>query len=287
MWAIAMSTFKEVYRKRIVHVIGILTLLYWGILGFILYMQDQAMSQSQTLIQSLVNVSSLITILGFYLSSMLLAFLTVMLSVGIISSEVEDGTVLTLLTKPIPRRDYVLGKYLGIGMMIIGYASILFVMLNVFALVGKQNFIQVFGLAALVKGFLLFLLQPLCIAALAVFGSTVFKTVNNGIFVISLYMLGTIGGIMEQIGSLAGISDLTTYGILTSLIAPFEVIYRKMIGTIFADLGGLTAMLGMTGTGGLGGKSTEPSTLMMGYVLLYMGLLLIWAVKRMNKKDLN
>lgn len=286
MWAIAMSTFKEVYRKRIVHVVGILTLIYWAILGFVLYLQPREIVQETSLISALVNVSSLISILGFYLSSMLLAFLTVMLSVGVISSEVEDGTVLTLLTKPIPRRDYVLGKFVGVTLMIVLYALILFVMLNIFAIVGQQNFFQVFGTVAMLKGFLLFTLQPLCIAALAVFGSSIFKTVNNGIFVISLYMLGIIGGIMEQIGSLANLPDLTTYGILVSLISPFEVIYRKMISTIFADLGGFTAMLGMGGSG-MGSTSTEPSNMMLIYVLIYMSAMLFMAVKRMNKRDLN
>lgn len=284
MWAIAMSTFKEVYRKRIVHVVGVLTLIYWCILGFVLYMQPREFGGGASLINALVNVSSLIAILGFYLSSMLLAFLTVMLSVGIISSEVEDGTVLTLLTKPIPRRAYVLGKYIGISLMIFLYALILFIMLNVFAIVGKQNFFQVFGTVAMLKGFFLFTLQPLCIAALAVFGSSVFKTVNNGIFVISLYMLGIIGGIMEQIGALTNLPDLTMYGILVSLISPFEVIYRKMISTIFADIGGFTAMLG---SGGMGTTSTEPSGMMLIYVLVYMVAMLFFAVKRINKRDLN
>ncbi len=284
MWAIAMSTFKEVYRKRIVHVVGILTLIYWGILGFVLYMQPREFGGGASLINALVNVSSLIAILGFYLSSMLLAFLTVMLSVGIISSEVEDGTVLTLLTKPIPRRAYVLGKYIGISLMIVLYALILFIMLNVFAIVGKQNFFQVFGTVAMLKGFLLFTLQPLCIAALAVFGSSVFKTVNNGIFVISLYMLGIIGGIMEQIGALTNLPDLTMYGILVSLVSPFEVIYRKMISTIFADIGGFTAMLG---SGGMGTTSTEPSGMMLVYVVAYMVVMLFFAVMRINKRDLN
>lgn len=286
MWAIAMSTFKEVYRKRIFHVVGVLTILYWAILGFVLYLQPREFGAETSLINALVNVSSLISILGFYLSSMLLAFLTVMLSVGIISSEVEDGTVLTLLTKPIPRRDYVLGKFIGVGLMIILYALILFIMLNIFAIVGKQNFFQVFGTVAMLKGFCLFALQPLCIAALAVFGSSVFKTVNNGIFVISLYILGIIGGIMEQIGALTNSSDLTTYGILVSLVSPFEVIYRKMISTIFADLGGFTAMLGMGGSG-MGTASTEPSNTMLIYILLYMGIMLFLAVKRINKRDLS
>jgi len=283
MWAIALSTFKEVYRKRVVHVIGLLTLLYWGILGYVLYMQPRGFNESASLINALINLSSLVAILGFYLSSMLLAFLTIMLSVGIISSEVEDGTVLTILTKPIPRAAYVLGKYLGISLMILIYAAILYIGIILFALLGKQNFVQLFGVVTLLKGFVLFALQPLALAALAVFGSTVFKTVNNGIFVIALYLLGIIGGIMEQVGSLANIKDLSTFGIVASLFAPFEVIYRKMISTIFSNIGGFNLIMGMTSPG----SSVEPSIWMMAYVMVYMLGLLFWGVHRMNKKDIG
>lgn len=285
MWAIAMSTFKEVYRKRIVHVVGVLTLIYWGLLGFVIYLQPKALTSGISLISALINISSLLTILGFYLSSMLLAFLTVMLSVGVISSEVEDGTVLTLLTKPIPRRSYVLGKYLGVSLMVVAYAVILFIAILIFAAFGKQNFIQIFGWLTVFKGLALFILQPLCIAAVAVFGSTLFKTVNNGIFVIALYMLSNIGGIIEQIGTLTSSVDLSTFGILAGLFAPFEVIYRKMISVVFSTVGGYDVIMGMSM--GMGGSTTtEPSLAMMVYVLIYMGLALFWAVKRMNKKDI-
>ncbi len=284
MWAIAKSTFQEVYRKRIVHVIAVLTLLYWGILGFIVYSQPREFGMSESLIGALINVSSLISILGFYLSSMLLAFLTVMLSVGIISSEVEDGTVLTLLTKPIRRYEYVLGKYLGIAIMISIYATVLFSAIVLFAFLGKQNFFQVFGVWAMLKGFAFFLLQPLAISAVAVFGSTIFKTVNNGIFVIALYLLGTIGGLMEQIGGFANVPDLTTFGILASLFAPFEVIYRKLISSIFANVGGFTSLMGGSMTGGPG---TEPSIWMMVYVLVYMACAIGFAVRRMNRRDIG
>lgn len=283
MWPIALSTFKEVYRKRVVHVIGLLTLLYWGILGFVLYMQPREFDQGASLISALVNLSGLISILGFYLSSMLLAFLTIMLSVGIISSEVEDGTVLTILTKPIPRASYVLGKYVGISLMILAYAAVLYIGIILFALLGKQNFLQLFGFVTLFKGFLLFALQPLAIAALAVYGSTVFKTVNNGIFVISFYLLGIIGGIMEQVGSLANIADLSTFGIIAGLFAPFEVIYRKMISTIFSSVGGFNLIMGMA----MPGKSVEPSVWMMAYVAIYMMGLIFWGIRRMNRRDIG
>lgn len=283
MWAIAKSTFREVYRKRIVHLVGLLTLLYWGILAVIFHYQATEFGAMDSQLSALINLSGMVMILGFYLSSMLLALLTVMLAVGIISSEVEDGTVLTLLTKPIRRMDYVLGKYLGITLMIGAYALILYVVIFIFAAVGGQNLISVFGVIPIVSGFFLFLLQPLVIAAVAVFGSTVFKTVNNGIFVISLYLLGTIGGILEQIGTFASIPDLTTFGIIASLIAPFEVIYRKLVGVIFKDIGGFTSLMG----GPVGSGGVEPSGYMMLYIVLYMIAVLAIAVRNINRKDIS
>ncbi len=285
MWPIALSTFKEVYRKRIVHIVAVLTLIYWALLGFIISTQPKTVAEGTTLLASIMNLSSMLSILGFYLSNMLLAFLTVMLSVGIISSEVEDGTVLTLLTKPIPRYAYVLGKYIGVALMVTFYALLLYGAIMGLAAYGGQNFIKVFGLTALLKGFCLFVWQPLCIAAIAVLGSTFFKTVNNGIFVISLYLLGSIGGIMEQIGAMTNQPDLSTYGIIAGLIAPFEVIYRKLINTVFSSIGGLQMVLGM----GMGtsGTSTAPSAAMMLYTLIYTGCALWLAVRRMNRKDIS
>lgn len=284
MWAIAKSTFREVYRKRIVHLIGILTLLYWGILGLIFNYQAVEFGAMDSPLSALINLSGMVIILGFYLSSMLLALLTVMLSVGIISSEVEDGTVLTLLTKPINRSDYVLGKYLGVSLMIAAYAFILYMAIFIFAAVGGQNLIQVFGLLPILQGFLLFLLQPLVIAAVAVYGSTVFKTVNNGIFVIALYLLSTIGGILEQIGTFASLPDLSTFGILASLFAPFEVIYRKLVGVVFKDIGGFASIMG--GPVGSGG-GVEPSGYMMLYIVLYLLTALFFAVRNINKRDIS
>ncbi len=283
MWAIAKSTFQEVNRKRIVHVVAILTLLYWGILGFIFYSQPRSFGGGGSLINDLVNISALTSILGFYLSSMLMAFLTVMLSVGVISSEVEDGTVLTLLTKPIHRFEYVLGKYLGIAIMIIIYATTLFIAIVLFAFLGKQNFFQTFGVMAMFKGYVFFLLQPLAILAVAVLGSTIFKTVNNGIFVIALYLLGIIGGLMEQIGGFMKAPDLTTFGIVASLFAPFEAIYRKLVSSIFAEVGGFTSLMG----GAMSGPGTEPSVWMMVYVLVYMGCAIGFGIRRMNRRDIG
>ncbi len=283
MFAIALSTFKEIYRKRIFHFIGILTILYLILLTIIFKFMGKNLAQNNGMINMVVDLSSTISIVGFYFSSMLLAFLTVMLSIGIVSSELESGTILTILTKPIKRIEYILGKYLGTAILIILYSAILYIAVIIISTVSKISIVETFGVAALAKGFLFFILQPLTILALALYGSTKFKTLNNGILIIAIYILGTIGGVIEQAGALTNNASLSTIGIISSLISPFEVIYRKMISTIFTSLGSFNFLMGF----GMPGNSTTPSVWMIVYVCVYLVFFIFMSIKVFDKKDIG
>lgn len=283
MFAIALSTFKEIYRKKIFHFIGLLTLLYLILLTIIFTLIGKNLNKDMGMINIIVDLSSTISILGFYFSSMLVAFLTIMLSIGMVSSELESGTILTILTKPIKRSEYIIGKYLGTAILVILYSAILYIAVIIISTVSKISIVETFGIAALAKGFLLFILQPLTILALALYGSTKFKTLNNGILTIAIYMLGTIGGVMEQVGAVINNASLSAIGIISSLISPFEVIYRKMISIIFTSLGSFNFIGGF----GMSGKSTTPSVWMMVYVGVYLLFFIFMSIKGFEKKDIG
>lgn len=283
MFIIALSTFKEIYRKKIFHFIGILTILYLILLTIIFKFIGNNLHRSNGVIDMLINLSSTISIVGFYFSSMLVAFLTIMLSIGTVSSEIENGTVLTILTKPIKRSEYIIGKYLGTGILIILYSLVLYISVIIISTISKVSIIEAFGINTLAKGFLFFILQPLTILSVSLYGSTKLKTVNNGILIMALYILGLIGGVMEQVGSYIKNDSLSTIGIISSLISPFEIIYRKMISTIFASLGSFNLLSGF----GMDGKSTTPSIYMMVYVCIYLFLFIFMGIKGFNKKDIG
>lgn len=283
MFIIALSTFKEIYRKKIFHFIGILTILYLILLTIIFKFIGNNLHRSNGVIDMLINLSSTISIVGFYFSSMLVAFLTIMLSIGTVSSEIENGTILTILTKPIKRSEYIIGKYLGTGILIILYSLVLYISVIIISTISKVSIIEAFGINTLAKGFLFFILQPLTILSVSLYGSTKLKTVNNGILIMALYILGLIGGVMEQVGSYIKNDSLSTIGIISSLISPFEIIYRKMISTIFASLGSFNLLSGF----GMDGKSTTPSIYMMVYVCIYLFLFIFMGIKGFNKKDIG
>jgi len=283
MFAVALSTFKEIHRKKIFHFISILTILYLILLGFILKKMGESINQFDGLVNAVLNLSSTISMIGFYFSSMLVGFLTVMLSIGIVSSELENGTILTVLTKPIRRSEYILGKYIGTALLVIIYSTFLYTAVIVISTLSKISLVETFGTAALFKGFLFFILQPLTLLAVCLYGSTICRTIINGILIIGLYMLGLIGGLIEQAGAFTNNSTLSAIGIISSLISPFEVIYRKMIFTIFSTLGSLSNLTSF----GMPGASTRPSIWMMVYVCIYLMFFILLSINGFRKRDIG
>jgi ABC-type transport system involved in multi-copper enzyme maturation permease subunit len=113
--------FKAVVRKTLIDLTGwkrTLILLVFGLLVPVLtgvfwrfHLRDAGLSPDMAtyyLLKSFIGVSFIWTT-GFFL-----AFAVVTSAAGAISKESNDGTLLTLVSKPIARRQIVLGKFTGI-----------------------------------------------------------------------------------------------------------------------------------------------------------------------------
>jgi ABC-type transport system involved in multi-copper enzyme maturation permease subunit len=282
--AIAAASFKEALRKKMFILVAAITLVYLTLFGVITHfaVKDLATGKPQDIVNVLDVASNIVSFLGFSFSSMLVAFLTIMASVGSISSEVESGVIHSIITRPIKRSSYVLGKYIGLGVLSVSYAAFIFVSIIGICAIFKLPIVNTLEPLHVIKGLLFFALIPLAILSLSIFGSAAFKTLSNGIFVISIYILGLIGGVMEQIGSMLGNQSLVNLGIISSLISPFDVIYRQMLSSIFVNLGITSPFMvtsGMTGT--------APSVWMLIYIFVYIPGMVILAIRKFRIKDIS
>jgi ABC-type transport system involved in multi-copper enzyme maturation permease subunit len=284
MMTIAFTTLKEALRKKLLLLVGVLSVIYILLFAIITYYyaKDMKNSMLNDSTQVFRIASQVVSILGFYFSSMLVALLTIMTSISCISSEVENGTIHSIITKPIKRYEYVLGKYIGLGILSVLYAATLFFLVILISKIQGLSVTNIMELSGLAKGLGFFILEPLAILSLSIFGSSVFKTLTNGVIVIAIYILGLIGSMMEQIGSLIANDNLYKFGILSSLISPFDLIYRKMISVVFSD-----AVVSNPMTGGLGSNATSPSIWMIIYIGIYLTGLLIFATVKFNKRDIS
>jgi ABC-type transport system involved in multi-copper enzyme maturation permease subunit len=282
--AIAAASFKEALRKKLFILVAAVTIVYLTLFGVINHFAVEDLTRAGTLnsVNALDVASNILSFLGFYFSSMLVAFLTIMISLGSISSEVESGVIHSIITRPIKRSSYVLGKYIGLGVLSASYGIFLFAAIMAICTIFKLPIVNTLGPLNVIKGLLFFILEPIAILSLSIFGSAAFKTLSNGIFIISIYILGLIGGVMEAIGSMLQNQSLVNLGIISSLISPFDIIYRQMLSSMFQGIGirnPFMAVGGMTGT--------TPSIWMLIYIFVYIPALVILAIRKFRLKDIS
>lgn len=283
MTAMIFVTLKEAVRKKTFIVMTILSVLYlilWSILLY--YSHDQFGDTGESEFTYMADY--MLSQLGLQFSSMLLSLLTIMLAAGSISNEMETGMVHAILSRPIRRSSYVLGRFLGLVVLASLYATIMFAALliigNVFAL---QTFAAL-NLGQILKSWLLYILVPICLLCITMFGSTRLKTVPNGLLMIFIYILGNIGGMVEMIGNLIGNSTVVSSGIFISLLSPFHTLYTEAQRVLLPPSGVVADLMGAAG--GLSGSGRPASAWMFVYVAIYAAGFLYLAARRFQKRDI-
>ncbi|MCC7102242.1 MAG: ABC transporter permease, partial [Fimbriimonadaceae bacterium] len=156
--SIAATTVGEAIRRRVLLVIlliGLLFLVVAPALNILTARQERTVLVGLTL--GVIQLTS--------------ALIAIMLTVYMVPNEIERRTIYTILSKPVQRWQFLVGKYLGavaaLGMMI-GFMTI--VLLITFAL--SQNERQIANLAPLVKAPLMNFFQMSLLSAVALMFST-------------------------------------------------------------------------------------------------------------------
>ena len=169
--AIALNTFREAIRNRILYL-----LLVFAV-ALILC--------AQTL--SLLTVGSeekIIKDFGLATIDLFGVLTAVLMGIGLVSREIERRTVYVLLSKPIHRAEFVLGKYAGLVLTLLVNTAIM-ALCFVLLLLAKG----IFDPGILVAIALLFL-QFLLITAIAVLFSCLSNPIVSCILTLALYAVG-------------------------------------------------------------------------------------------------
>ena len=269
-------TIREAQRRRILIValiMGLAFLLLFAVAFHYVYLQmekDQVTGGTQGEL-----VIGFLLMAGLYAANLLVMIVTVLVSVTAISGEIDSHTIDVLITKPVHRWEVVLGKWLAFALLLIIYTLFLAggLMLIVFLRAG-------FSLKNIPYGLALMVLQALIILTLTIAGGTRFSTLANGVFAFTLYAIAFLGGWVEQIGALFRNEAAVDIGIVTSLIMPSEILWKKAQSIFQPQLANTPFAAGPFAI------SSQPSDLMIYYGLLYMLFFLIFAMWSFTARDL-
>jgi len=269
---VARLSFQEARQRRLLTIILLLGLAFLVLyaVGFHYYTEESTFSQ----VGERFEITNFLIISALYAVNFLGIVLAVVLSVDTIAGDVASGAIHTVVTKPLRRWEVVLGKWLGLSLLL---------NLIIVAIVGAM-----LAISWLMAGYLppnvgqglgLIVLAELVLLTLSILGGTRLNTLANGVLMLMLYGLAFISGWIEQIGAFTGNETAVDVGILISLVMPSEAMWRRaaylMQPPFVRDLGA-TPFLTMT----------APSTGMVVYTLAYVALALLAAIRLFDRRDL-
>jgi ABC-type transport system involved in multi-copper enzyme maturation permease subunit len=159
--------------------------------------------------------------------SFVFALGAVFVAAPVVASEVESGVLLAILPRPLRRNELVLGKWLGIAILIGGYASVTTgaEFLAVRLLVGYSPSHPLTAIAFLVG-------QSLVMLTLSLLFSTRLAPMTGGIIALALFGLAWIGGIAQSIGLALGSDTVRNVGLATKIVLPADGLWRGALFNI-------------------------------------------------------
>jgi Cu-processing system permease protein len=174
IWAIALNTFREAARIRVLY--GILVLVVGSNLLAILL--------GQLALHDAGRVARDVGLAGISLFGSLTAIL---LGVFLLYTEVQRRTIHAIVSKPISRWEFVVGKYAGM-------VVVLTVLVGVFALAMIAMLgVQGVGLSSGVgKAIVLAWCEVVTVAAIAIFFSSFSTPFLSGIFALAMWSIGRL-----------------------------------------------------------------------------------------------
>ncbi len=179
--AIALNTFREAIRDRILYVIfffAAVCFLFSRLLA-LLTVGDQV---------------KIITDVGLAALSFFGALMAILVGTGLVYKEIDKKTIYTLLSKPIHRYQFLLGKYFGMILT-------LFVMLSLMTIIFLiLLFFHTFKIEWQILGAVFLIYIELClITAVAILFSCFSTPILSSIYTLSFYLIGHLSWGLETL----------------------------------------------------------------------------------------
>ncbi len=181
--AILINTFREAVRDKILYNLLIFALL---IIGGSILMGTLTIGEQQKIIQDMGLAS--ISIFG--------TLIAVFVGIGLVYKEIDKKTIYNILSKPVHRYQFLIGKYLG---LIFTLFVNLMIMVGVFFSI--IFFINGTIKIALIQAVFLIFLELMLVTAIALLFSTFSTPTLSAIFTLAIYVIGHLSHDLKLFGA--------------------------------------------------------------------------------------
>ena len=221
---IADLTLREVARRRIVWVllglsIASVILVAWGVDRLVTYARADGILE----VQVRIGVSQVLIVIAF-MFSFVLAMSAAFLGAPAIASDVETGTVHAMLARPLRRSELLVGRWLGLALVVAGYAALSGLL--AIAAVGLVSG-HVPPQPQVAVAFLAF--QAVVVLTLAIALGTRLPAIAAGSIVVVLFGLGWFAGVLGNVAVAFDATPMAAAGDIARILIPTDGLWRGVI----------------------------------------------------------
>jgi ABC-type transport system involved in multi-copper enzyme maturation permease subunit len=274
VWIMAGVTFREAARKKILWMALAAGLAFLALFATGMHYQLKDLRASGVRPILLKQIPATMLMVGMYAIDLLTVLMTVLVSVDTLSGEIASGTIQAVATKPVPRWQILLGKWLGFVAMMTFYLALLFGGINVITYAMAQVTAR-----HVPQGFALMWLESVLLLSVTFLFGTRFSTLTNGVLALGLVGLAFLGGWIEQIGAITNTTKVVYVGIVASVIMPSEALWRRAAHEMQSPLADVLRVSPFS-------SASLPSATMVAYAGVYTALALLFAIRAFSKRDL-
>lgn len=219
--AVALNTFREAIRDRILHVLlvgGVVMILGSYAIGYAGIPTESAENtgaNAAAMQPYIHNRNKIIMDVGLGTMWVLNVVICVFIGTGMIHKEIDKRTLFTVLTKPIDRYEFILGKYFGLAatvLMLCLSLSAIF-LLYVYAIVGTVE-------PALWQEVALLCLELLFITAIAITYGAISTPVLSAVLTIFTVFIGENVNNIVELGRVGGMKENTGWLYAIKVVLP-------------------------------------------------------------------
>ncbi len=231
--AIARLTLREAVRRRLLWALAGLTVVI-VILTFWAFSRIAEASPISGPIEML-GVSQVTVMLAF-MFSFVLAMTAVFAGSPAIGADIESGLLLAVLARPIRRSEVLLGRWLGLAVVLVGYALVAgYLELAAVDLATGYTPSDSFAAPWYLAG------EALILLTLAVVMSTRIASVAGGAVAVVGYGLAWMAGVVGGVGVAFNNDLLRGAGTVSHLLLPSDIMWRGTAGALTPPLDVLSA----------------------------------------------
>jgi ABC-type transport system involved in multi-copper enzyme maturation permease subunit len=277
---IARLTIQEASRRRLLLALIILTLIVVGFSawGFHKITTVNRSNGTPLPVAEVDLITSQLLIVVTFMYSGVLALSAAVVAAPLISSEVESGLLLSILARPVRRSEVVIGKWLGLAVLVALYAAGS-AFLELAAVDWATGYLPPHPTQLIIYVGA----EGLALLSLGLLMSTRLSGITGGVIALVAWLMGWIGGIVGDIGTGLQNTAIENVGIISHLILPTDGLWRGAIYAMEPDV--MIAQLRAAGTIGRANPFAQvepPPAAFLLWVVVWFALMLglsIWSFR--------